>query len=54
MGTGKRVDKCARILMMFEHDKGFERLVKLEKGKTSRIQTIIEWHLASENYFHLK
>ena len=46
----KRVDKCIHILMKFERDKGFERLVKLEKGKmTGRIEAIVKRHLASEN-----
>ena len=33
--TNKRVDKCIHVLMKLARDKGFERLVKLEKGKTS-------------------
>ena len=31
--TNKRVDKCVHVLMRLARDKGFERLVKLEKGK---------------------
>ena len=43
--TNKRVDKCIHVLMKLARDKGFERLVKLEKGKTSgRITTIRKRH----------
>ena len=31
--VNKRLDKCIGILMKLARDKGFERLVKLEKGK---------------------
>ena len=31
--VNKRVDKCIHVLMKLARDKGFERLVKLEKGK---------------------
>jgi hypothetical protein len=35
--------------MKFERDKGFERLVKIEKGKnTGRIEVIVKRHIASE------
>ena len=41
--TNKCVEKCIHVLMKL--DKGFERLVKLEKGKTSgRITTIRKRH----------
>ena len=30
----RRVDKCIHLLMKIVKDKAFERLIKLEKGKT--------------------
>lgn len=46
--TNKRVDKCIQVLMKFERDKGFERLIKLEKGKISeRISIIRKRHKIS-------
>ena len=35
----KRVDKCIHILMKYERDKAFERVVKLEKGKMTGRQS---------------
>ncbi len=47
--VNKRVDKCVHTLLKFARDKAFERLVKLEKGKTTgRIQRIVNRHLASK------
>ena len=47
--VNKRVDKCIHILMKYDRDKAFERLVKLEKGKTSgRITTIMKRHTVSK------
>ena len=38
--VNKRLDKCMHVLLKLARDKGFERLVKLEKGKnTERIRT---------------
>ncbi len=34
--TNKRVDKCIQMLMKYERDKIFERLIKLEKGKREK------------------
>ncbi len=31
--VNKRLDKCIGILLKLARDKGFERLVKLEKGE---------------------
>ena len=43
--VNKRLDKSIGILMKSARDKGFERLVKLEKGKNSeRIHQIKVWH----------
>lgn len=43
--VNKRMDKCIHILLKFARDKGFDRLVKLEKGKiTKRIKTIQARH----------
>lgn len=47
--TNKRVDKCVQVLLKYERDKGFDRLVKLEKGKyTGRIATIVKRHQTSK------
>ena len=41
--VNKRMDKCLYMLLKFARDKGFERLVKLEKGKlTGWIKVILE------------
>ena len=46
--VNKRLDKCIGILLKLARDKGFERLVKLEKGKTSeRISQIQSRHRTS-------
>lgn len=47
--TNKRVDKCIQVLLKYERDKGFERLIKLEKGKCSgRITAILKRHQTSK------
>ena len=47
--VNKRLDKCIGISMKLARDKGFERLVKLEKGKNSgRIHQIKVWHQESK------
>ena len=39
--VNKRLDKCIHVLLKLARDKGFERLVKIEKGKnTERINMI--------------
>ena len=44
----RRVDKCIHLLMKIAKDKAFERLIKLEKGKTSyRIGIINSRHVHS-------
>jgi hypothetical protein len=46
--VNKRMDKCIHLLMKFAKDKGFERLIKLEKGKLSkRIKMIMVRHRTS-------
>lgn len=46
--VNKRLDKCVGVLLKLARDKGFDRLVKLEKGKnTERITMIRTRHLAS-------
>ena len=46
--VNKRLDKCIGILMKLARDKGFERLVKLEKRKISeRTNQIRVRHQAS-------
>ena len=46
--VNKRLDKCIFILMTLARDRGFERLVKLEKGKnTERISQIKVRHQRS-------
>lgn len=46
--VNKRLDKCVGILLKLARDKGFERLVKLEKGKNSeRIHQIRARHQTS-------
>ena len=46
--VNKRLDKCIFVLMKLARDKGFERLVKLEKGKnTERIRQIKTRHQRS-------
>ena len=48
--TNKRVDKCIQVLMKYDRDKSFDRLIKLEKSKLSeRISTIMKRHLASRD-----
>ena len=48
--VNKRADKCVGMLLKLARDKGYERLVKLEKGKNSeRINTIRARHQASLN-----
>ena len=42
------MDKCLHVLLKYAWDKGFERLVKLEKGNFSgRLTTILQRHLTS-------
>ena len=44
----KRLDKCLHLLIKLARDKGFERLVKMEKGKnTDRINAIRIRHQSS-------
>ena len=46
--VNKRMDQCVQVLLTLTRDKGFERLVKLEKGKVSgRIKTIQQRHQTS-------
>ena len=46
--VNKRVDKCVHVLLKLARDKGFERLVKMEKGKnTERINMIRIRHQSS-------
>lgn len=46
--VNKRLDKCVGVLLKLARDKGFERLVKIEKGKTTeRISQIRARHRAS-------
>ena len=46
--VNKRLDKCLHILLKLARDKGFERLVKMEKGKnTERISMIRARHQSS-------
>lgn len=46
--VNKRLDKCVYVLLKVARDKGFERLVKIEKGKTSeRISMIRTRHQTS-------
>ena len=46
--VNKHMDKCIHVLLKIARDKGFERLVKLEKGKLSeRITKIVNRHDAS-------
>ena len=46
--VNKRLDKCLQVLLKIARDKGFERLVKIEKGKnTERINMIRIRHQAS-------
>ena len=48
--TNKRLDRCIGVLLKVSRDKGFERLVKLEKGKCSERTTQIQArHRASLN-----
>lgn len=47
--SNKRIDKCIHVLMKYERDKAFQRLIKVERGKTTgRLATIFKRHLASE------
>ena len=44
----KRVDKCIHLLLKIARDKGFECLIKLEKGNVShRISCIYQRHKSS-------
>ena len=46
--VNKRLDKCLHVLLKLARDKGFERLVKMEKGKnTERINMIRTRHQSS-------
>jgi hypothetical protein len=46
--VNRRVDKCLHVLLQLAQDKAFERLIKLEKGKTtSRLSVIEARHRAS-------
>ena len=46
--VNRRVDKCLHVLLRLARDKAFERLIKLEKGKTSsRLSAIHARHMAS-------
>ena len=46
--VNRRVDKCLHVLLRLARDKAFDRLVKLEKGKsTSRLSVIHARHKAS-------
>ena len=46
--VNRRVDKCLHVLLWLARDKAFERLIKLEKGKTSsRLSAIHARHMAS-------
>ena len=46
--VNKRVDKCIHLLLKIARDKGFECLIKLEKGKVShRISCIRQRHKSS-------
>ena len=46
--VNKRLDKCIFVLLKLARDKGFERLVKIEKGKnTERIRLIRSRHQKS-------
>ena len=48
--VNKRLDKCLQVLLKIARDKGFERLVKIEKGKnTERINMIRMRHQSSLN-----
>ena len=40
--VNKRMDKCIHVLLKFTRDKGFERLIKLEKRKVSKRNKIIQ------------
>lgn len=56
--VNRRVDKCLHVLLRLARDKAFERLIKLEKGKTtSRLSAIEAQHRASldlsTKYVHL-
>ncbi len=47
--TNRRVDKCIQILLKYDRDKAFDRLIKLEKGKqTGRIRVINKRHQLSK------
>ena len=39
--VNRRVDKCLHLLLRLARDKAFDRLVKLEKGKTTNRLTVI-------------
>ena len=46
--VNKRLDKCIFVLLKLARDKGFERLIKIEKGKnTERIKLIRARHQQS-------
>ena len=47
--VNKRMDNCIHVLLKIARDKVFDRLAKLEKGKTSsRIKTIMDRHHTSK------
>ena len=47
--VNKRVDKCIHALLKIVRDKAFDRLIKLEKGKsTERIRIIMKRHRTSK------
>ncbi len=47
--TNRRVDKCIQVLLKYDRDKAFDRLIKLEKGKqTGRIRVINKRHQLSK------
>ena len=46
--VNKRLDNCLYVLLKLARDKGFDRLIKIEKGKnTARINMIRERHQSS-------
>ena len=54
--VNRRLEKCIHVLLRLVKDEGFERLVKLEKGKnTERINMIRTRHQSSLHlsYVHL-
>ena len=48
--VNKRMDNCIHTLLKYSRDKAFDRLAKLEKGKTSsRIKAIMDRHHSSQS-----